>query len=65
MSIPAEIITNCDTKTFSNRANLYFTITYTYIMITIGMEAITCVLALFETVFWKLELLKQFCKQGS
>ena len=35
MSIPAESITNCDTKKFFNRANLYFTITYTYIMITI------------------------------
>ena len=33
MSIPAESITNCDTKKFVNRANLYFTITYTYIMI--------------------------------
>ena len=35
MSIPADSITNCDTKKFFNRANLYFTITYTYIMITI------------------------------
>ena len=35
MSIPAESITNCDTKKFFNSANLYFTITYTYIMITI------------------------------
>jgi len=33
--IPAESITNCDTKKFFNRANFYFTITYTYIMITI------------------------------
>ena len=31
MSIPAESITYCDTKQFFNRANLYFTITYTYI----------------------------------
>ena len=31
----SESITNCDTKKFFNRANLYFTITYTYIMITI------------------------------
>ena len=30
MSIPAESIANCDTKKFFNRANLYFTITYTY-----------------------------------
>ena len=35
MSIQAESITNCDTKKVFNRANLYFTITYTYIMITI------------------------------
>ena len=35
VSIPAESITNCDTKKFFNRANLYFTITYTYIKITI------------------------------
>ena len=35
MSIPAESIANCDTKKFFNRANLYFTITYIYIMITI------------------------------
>ena len=35
MSIPAESITDCDTKQFFNRANLYFTITYTNIMITI------------------------------
>ena len=35
MSIPAESITYWDTKKFFNRANLYFTITYTYIMITI------------------------------
>ena len=41
MSIPGESITNGDTKKFFNRANLYFTITYTYIMITIcnrGLE---------------------------
>jgi len=38
VSITAESITNCDTKKFFNRSNLYFTITYTqctYIMITI------------------------------
>ena len=35
MSIPAESITNCDTKKLFNRANLYFKITYTYNMITI------------------------------
>ena len=34
VSIQAESITNCDTKKFFNKANLYFTITYTYIMIT-------------------------------
>ena len=41
MSIPAESITNCDTKKFFNRANLYFTITYTYIIyITRSAETI-------------------------
>jgi len=35
MSIPAESITNCDSKTFISRANLYFAITYAYIIITI------------------------------
>jgi len=35
MSIPAESITNCDTKKFFNRGNVYFTITYTYIMLYI------------------------------
>ena len=34
MSIPAESITNCDTKKIVNRANLYFYL-YTYIIFTI------------------------------
>ena len=38
MNIPAESITNCDTKKFFNKANLYFTITYTYIMITMCLS---------------------------
>ena len=35
VSNPAESITNCDIKKVFKRANLYFTITYTYIMIPI------------------------------
>ena len=42
MSIPAESITKCDTKKFFNRANLYFTITYTYIMLQFARICCLC-----------------------
>ena len=69
MSIPAESITNCDTNTFFNRANLYFTITYTYIMITICKNLlfvpeiyISLVLETFNDILFELHQDKTFCK---
>ena len=71
MSIPAESITNCDTKKFFNRANLYFTITNTYLYISqfaricclcLDEIYISLVLETFNVMLFELHQDPTFCK---
>ena len=68
MSIPGESITNGDTKKFFNRANLYFTITYTFIIITIWKNLLfvsrwdSLGLETFNDMLFELHQDKTFCK---